>query len=167
MPNSSEKYELEIEALNQFAEALTAHWGERRFAFQELRLPPEPDALCCLDGQPLHVEVGHFYGTQADAKQLLGRQGKSAATVREMQEAALVPLELRLLTPLNRLLADKATKSYHAPRVWLLVRSAFPAWSRKDFRAHLGGIAIPPNHPFEQIWLLCGPNASCGILQLA
>jgi hypothetical protein len=167
MPNSSEKYDLEIEALNQFADALAGLWGEQRFAFRELRSPPEPDALCTLDGRPLHVEVGHFYGTQSDAKQLLGRQGKSAATAHEMHQSAQVPLDVRLLTPLNRLLADKATKSYHAPRVWLLVRSAFPLWGLADFRAHRADIAVPAKHPFEQIWLLCGPRSAAGLLRLA
>ncbi len=166
MPNSSEKYDLEIAALNQFADALAGLWGERRFAFRELRSPPEPDALCVLDGRPLHVEVGHFYGTQSDAKQLLGRQGKSAATAHEMRQSALVPLDVRLLTPLNRLLADKATKSYHAPRVWLLIRSAFPLWELAEFRAHQADIAVPTKHPFEQIWLLCGPRSDAGLLRL-
>lgn len=167
MPNSSEKYELEIAALNQFADALAGLWGERHFVFRELRSPPEPDALCSLHGQALHVEVGHFYGTQSDAKQLLGRQGKSAATAQEMHQAAQVPLDVRLLTPLNRLLADKATKTYHSARVWLLVRSAFPHWRLEDFRAHRDAIAVPPAHPYEQIWLLCGPHAACGIMRLA
>lgn len=167
MPNSSEKYDLEIEALIQFAEALAVLWGENRFTFHELRNPPEPDSFCSLDGEPLHVEVGHFYGTASDAKQLLGRIGKSAATPEELRLAELVPLDVRLLTPLNRLLADKATKSYHAPRVWLLVRSAFPLWRRGDFMAHQADIAIPEAHPFEQIWLLCGPDSSFGLLRLA
>jgi hypothetical protein len=167
MPKSSEKHDLEIEALIQFTDALAALWGAHRFAFHELRSPPEPDGWCSFDGQPLHVEVGHFYGTAADAKQLLGRQGKSAATLEEQRLSDLVPIDIRLLTPLNRLLADKATKSYHAPRVWLLVRSAFPLWDRDDFLAHQAAIAIPDAHPFEQIWLLCGPRSSFGVLRLA
>ncbi len=166
MPNSNEKYDLEIEALSQFSDALTDLWGEPRFVFRELRQPPEPDALCTLDGQPLHVEVGHLYGTASDAKELLGRQGKSAATSEEKRLSSLVPLDIRLLTPLNRLLADKATKSYHAPRVWLLIRSALPLWDFDDFTAHLAEIEIPPAHPFEQIWLLCGPQVSFGVLRL-
>jgi hypothetical protein len=112
MPKSSEKHDLEIEALIQFTDALAALWGAPRFAFHELRSPPEPDGWCTFDGEPLHVEVGHFYGTPSDAKDLLGRIGKSAATPEERRLAELVPVDVRLLTPLNRLLADKATKTY-------------------------------------------------------
>lgn len=167
MPMSSEKHGLETGALNQFSDALTTLWGEPRFAFHELREPPEPDGYCSIDGQFLHVEVGHFYGTQSDTKQLLGRTGKSAPTQEEQLLSCLVPLDARLLIPLNRLLADKATKTYQTSRVWLLIRSAFPLWNLNDFEEHQANIAIPSEHPFEQIWLLCGPRASFGVLRLA
>lgn len=164
---SSEKQNLEIGALNQFSDALAVMWGSERFLFRELRDPPEPDGLCSLDGQSLHVEVGHFYGTQSDAKQLLGRTGKSRPTPEELLHSCMVPLDSKLLTSLNRLLEDKATKSYQTSRVWLLIRSAFPLWELRDFKEHQEDIAIPPQHPFEQIWLLCGPRASFGVLRLA
>lgn len=164
---SSEKRDLETGALSQFSDALAILWGEARFAFHELRDPPEPDGLCSLDGKPLHVEVGHFYGTPSDAKRLLGRTGKSAPTPEEQLLSCLVPLDARLLTPLNRLLTEKATKTYQTSRVWLLIRSAFPLWSHSDFEEHQPSIAIPRQHPFEQIWLLCGPRASFGVLRLA
>jgi len=164
---NSEKHGLEAGALNEFSDALAILWGEARFEFHELRDPPEPDGLCSLGGQSLHVEVGHFYGTQSDAKQLLGRTGKSASTLEEQLHSCLVPLDARLLTPLNRLLADKATKTYQTSRVWLLIRSALPLWNLSDFEEHQAHIAIPPEHPFEQIWLLCGPRASFGVLRLA
>jgi hypothetical protein len=167
MPMPSEKHGLEIGALNQFSAALAILWGEARFVFHELRDPPEPDGLCSNDRQSLHVEVGHFYGTQSDAKQLLGRTGKSAPTPQDQLLSRLVPLDARLLTPLNRLLADKATKTYQTSRGWLLIRSAFPLWNLSDFAEHQASIAIPPEHPFEQIWLLCGPRASFGVLRLA
>jgi len=164
---TSEKQGLETGALNQFSEVLALELGEGRFSFHELRSPPEPDGLCSLDGQLLHVEVGHFYGTQSDVKQLLGRTGKSAATPEQRMLSAMVPLDTKLLTPLNSLLASKATKIYRTSRVWLLIRSAFPLWSFEDFKDHQAIIAIPPAHPFEQIWLLCGPRASFGVLRLA
>lgn len=163
----NEKQKLEFSALNQFSEALTALLGEGRFVFHELRDPPQPDGYCSFDGQPLHVEVGHIYGTRSDAKRLLGRTGKSTATPTEMMNARMVPLSARLLGPLNNLLADKATKTYQASRVWLLIRSAFPLWTIDDFREHQAAIRIPrPNH-FEQIWLLCGPRVDFGVLRLA
>lgn len=164
---SSEKHGLETGALTQFSDSLVNLWGEGRFVFHELRNPPEPDGFCSFDGQPLHVEVGHFYGTQSDAKQLLGRKGKSATSSEEQLLSSLVPLDARLLAPLNRLLADKATKIYDSQRVWLLIRSAFPLWNLDDFKAHQANIVIPEAHPFEQIWLLCGPRSSFGLLHLA
>lgn len=173
---TSEKHSLEIGALNQFAEALAPVLGEGRFTFDRLLKPPEPDALCFIDGQPLHIEVAHVYGTQSDVKKLLGRTGKSAPTQAQQMLSARVPLDgcpgtdgrlLRLLTPLNNLLSDKATKKYQTSRVWLLVRSAFPLWSIVDFVENQACIEVPAEHPFERIWLLCGPRASCGLLRLA
>lgn len=163
----SEKQKLEIDALNQFSEALAALLGEDRFVFHELRDPPQPDGYCSFDGQPLHVEVGHVYGTRSDAKRLLGRTGKSAATPAEMMNARMVPLDARLLRPLNNLLADKATKTYQASQVWLLIRSAFPLWTIDNFKEHQAAIRIPRLHHFGQIWLLCGLGVNCGVLRLA
>lgn len=163
----SEKHRLETGALNQFSEAFALEFGKGRFAFHELRSPPEPDGLCALDDQTLHVEVGHVYGKESDAKRLLGRTEKSAATPEQQMLSAMVSLDRRLLMPLNSLLASKATKTYQTSRVWLLIRSAFPLWSLADFKEHQASIAIPPVHPFEQIWLLCGPRASFGVLLLA
>jgi len=163
---SSEKNGLEVAALNQFSEALALVLGEGRFSFHKLLSTPEPDGLCSFDGQQLHVEVAHVYGTESDAKQLLGRTGKSAATPEQQTLSNMVPLDARLLKPLNRLLADKATKKYQTERVWLLIRSAFPLWRLDDFKKHQASIEIPPAHPFEQIWLLCGPCTFFGVLRL-
>lgn len=163
----NEKQKLEISALNQFSDALAALIGEGRFVFHELCGPPQPDGYCSFDGQPLHVEVGHIYGTQSDAKRLLGRTGKSAATPAEMMNARMVPLSARLLRSLNELLDKKAKKTYPASRVWLLIRSAFPLWTIDDFKEHQAAIRIPRFHRFEQIWLLCGPRVDFGVLCLA
>ena len=163
----SEKHRLEIGALNQFSDAFALEFGEGLFTFHGLRSPPEPDGFCSLDGQALHVEVGHVYGEESDAKRLLGRTGKSATTPEQQMRSALVPLDGRLLMPLNSLLASKATKKYQTLRVWLLIRSASPLWSIEDFKEHQDGITIPPTHPFEQIWLLCGSRVSSGMLRLA
>ena len=163
----SEKHGLETGALNQFSEVFALEHGEGRFVFCELRSPPEPDGLCSLDGHVLHVEVGHFYGEESDAKRLLGRIGKSAVTPKQQMRSAMVPLDGRLLMPLNSLLASKATKTYQTSRVWLLIRSASPLWGLEDFKEHQASLAIPPKHPFEQIWLLCGPRTTFGMLRLA
>lgn len=163
---SAEKQGLETGALTQFSEALASKIGTGRFAFKELRDPPEPDSLCSLDGKPLYVEVGHIYGTLSDVKKSLGRTGKSAASEEQKLLSRLTALDARLITPLNSLLESKATKTYSSSRVWLLIRSAFPMWSLEDFKAYQANIIVPEVHPFEQIWLLCGVQASAGILLL-
>lgn len=163
---TSEKQGLEIGALNEFAEALVSEIGRGRFKFHRLLDPPEPDALCSFDGDLLHLEVAHVYGTQSDVKKLLGRKGKSAPTHAQQICSAEVPLDARLLAPLNDVLSNKATKRYQTSRVWLLVRSAFPLWSIVDFVGNQARIAVPVEHPFEKIWLLCGPRASFGLLRL-
>ena len=138
----TEKDGLETGAITEFAEALGSEIGTGRFLFKELRNPPEPDGFCLLDGKPLHIEVGHVYGAQSDAKQLLGRTGMAAPSDEEKILSTLIPLERRSLLPLNRLLVNKATKTYQASRVWLVVRSALPMWSRQDFVQHKAGIFV-------------------------
>ena len=167
MQMSTEKDGLETGAITQFVVAYGSITGAGELQFIELRSPPEPDSYCLLDGQPLYIEVGHVYGTQSDVKRLLGRTGKSAPSARQEFLSAMVPLDRRLLTPLNNLLLNKAKKTYSVARVWLLIRSAFPLWNRRDFEKHLKEILVPESHPFEQIWLLCGQTSSAGAIRLA
>ena len=82
-------------------------------------------------------------------------------------EPATMPLKNRIIEPLNRQLAEKATKNYDTSRVWLLIRSAFPLWDFNDFQKYKNLILVPEYHPFEQIWLLFGVQASAGIMRLA
>lgn len=167
MQMSAEKEGLEVAAIKQFCVAICAEDGVGRLEFIELRRPPEPDGYCLLDGQPLYVEVGHIYGTVSDTKRLLGRSGKSAPSPEERQMSAMIPLDRRLLSPLNSLLAAKAERTYAAVRVWLLIRSAFPLWNRGDFEQYLCDVVVPESHKFEQIWLLCGQTSAAGVLRLA
>jgi hypothetical protein len=164
---SDEKRGLEIGAISQFSDLFASEIGSDRFVFDRLLDPPMPDALCSLNGQPVYVEIAHSYGTEADARLLLGRKGKLAPTSEERRKSAMVPLDNRLLTPLNYVLARKAAKDYAVPRVWLLVRSAFPIWDVTDFMEYQAHIRVPNGHPFEQVWLLCGPRVSFGALQIA
>ena len=139
--------------------------------FVELRQPPEPDALCAFNGSDLYIEVGHIYGAVSDAKRLLGREGHVSPTKEHEISARLTPLNARLLNPLNSLLKKKASKIYIRKNsetdVWLLIRSAFPLWNQSNFEEYREQIHIPDSHKFEQIWLLCGPRASFGLLRLA
>jgi hypothetical protein len=163
---SDEKRGLESGALSQFSDWFESEFGPGRFVFDQFLDPPMPDALCFLDGEPVHVEIAHFYGTESDARLLLGRIGKSAPTPRERRESAMVPLDNRLLVPLNRLLEIKADKNYAARPVWLLIRSAFPLCDVAYFSGYKAQIRVPSRLPFEQIWLLCGPRVSLGACKL-
>jgi len=167
MNMSAEKDGLETGAISQFVEAFCSRTGEDTLQFIELRKPPEPDGYCLLYGQPLYIEVGHFYGTLSDVKRLLGRTGRATPTENQKLLSTMVPLDRRLLEPLNTLLAEKARKTYSASRVWLLIRSASPLWDHNDFEQHINSIVVPERHPFEQIWLLCGQTSSAGSIRIA
>jgi hypothetical protein len=164
---SDEKRGLENGALSQFSDWFESEFGPGRFVFDRFLDPPMPDALCFLDDEPPYVEIAHFYGTDSGARLLLGRTGKWAPTTRERQESAMVPLDNRVLVPLNRLLEIKVGKNYAARPVWLLVRSAFPLCNVAYFTEYQSQIRVPSRHNFEQIWLLCGPRVSLGALQIA
>ncbi|MGD9549333.1 MAG: hypothetical protein AB7V45_17555 [Candidatus Krumholzibacteriia bacterium] len=163
----SEKRDLEKAALREFGIAL-AQAGLGNFEVHEMLEPPAPDALCSLNGKEVFVEVAHVYGTETDAKLLLGRQGRSAGDPEEHKRDALRELGSRVIGPLNKLLATKARKTYARAPVWLLIRSGSPLLEYADYATwYRDEITVPADGPFEEIWLLCGPLASSGALRLA
>jgi hypothetical protein len=166
MPDLTEKQGLETGAVSQFAEAFTSEAGRGTLVFDKLLDPPLPDARCVLNGIGVFVEVAHLYGTSIDARLLLGRTGRAAPTHKEHLTASCVPLDRRLLNPLDEILAQKAAKTYSASPTWLLIRNGFPLWTREDFELHRYRIAIPQRHSFSEIWLLCGPRSDLGLLRL-
>lgn len=161
----NEKQALEQGAIENFSTAYTED-AESTLQFVKLIEPPFPDGMCTLNGNNIYIEVGHIYGTTSDTKHLLARTGKSAPTKEGKKYSRLIPLNGRLINPLNRLLEKKSNKKYNGSPVWLLIRNAMPLWSKEDFQDHLNDIIIPSNHPFDQIWLLCGPRSDFGILKL-
>jgi hypothetical protein len=129
--------------------------------------PPEPDALCLLDGKQLGVEVAHLYGTGQDAERITGavQKRRNPLTEEERMDNRLKPFRERVLAELNtKVLGKKAKKSYRRSPVWLLVRNMFPLWNRQDFEEHKDEIIVPREHPFEHIWLLGEHDG--GLLQL-
>ncbi len=141
------------------------HFVERLQPGQEQ--PPEPDALCLLDGKQLGVEVAHLYGTGQDAERITGavQKRRNPLTEEERMDNRLKSFRERVLAELNtRVLGKKAKKSYRRSPVWLLVRNMFPLWNRQDFVQHMDEIIVPSNHPFEHIWLL--GELDGGLLQL-
>jgi hypothetical protein len=162
----SEKKALERGAVANFIECFVNRFDRGLLEFVDHLPPPHPDTLCDLNGDPIYIEVAHIYGTRADAKLLLGRRGRSKPTAEEQFNSSLIPLDVRTLAPLNRVLAEKANKKYEGTPVWLLIRSGLPLWTEKDFADHREEIVVPINHPFDEIWLLCGPRALFGLIRL-
>lgn len=129
--------------------------------------PSKPDVSCYLNGEQLDLEIAHLYGSEEEAKHLLGRS-LSEKTRLALQHLAKTPPDHRLLEALNHVLLSKAEKRYQSKKVWLVIRNLNPHWQTIEFanRAHL--IAQIDHHPFEQIWLLSNQDfdPECNILRL-
>ncbi len=163
---SSEKERLEKGALEKFAEGFTASIDRGELKFVNLQKPPEADGLCLLNGKSLSIEVAHVYGTSADVRYLLGRKGYSEPTKEEKFQSGLIPLNERIIGPMNIVLKQKANKEYLSSPVWLLIRVGIPILTVEEFLMYQEEIKIPDSHPFEEIWLMCGPSLQFGFMQL-
>lgn len=128
--------------------------------------PIKPDVSCQLEGDRLDIEVAHLYGSEQEAMQILGR-ALSERTRQELRDLEMVAdPHSRLLDALNRILINKSLKHYKSTRVWLVIRNAHPAWSAEEIRALQHRIAVPDDHPFEQIWMVGDFLGESGIVQL-
>ena|SRR5688572_3643750 len=131
----------------------------------DMPTPPEPDFIIRLDTREVGVEVAHLYGSERDARLLLARSRPEESISQARVEHAMTPLNVRVPVELNRILSQKATKAY--PRsTWLVIRNAFPLWDKADFKMYPEALTMPPEHPFEQIWLLCDYQGTSGLLRL-
>lgn len=161
----AEKVQLEHEAARLFMRLY-----QRQFHQQMQHIwhnqPAKPDVSCYFEGERLDLEVAHLYGSEIEAMQVLGRN-----LTRETQQAlsALqsVPPAERLLTSLNRLIQQKATKHYDSQRVWLVIRNANPLWSADDFRRCQALLSRPLSHPFQQIWLIGDFRGESGLFRVS
>lgn len=161
-----EKHGLEQGAVMQLISVLTKRYPLLHIEFDKLLKPPFPDARCIVNGSPVYIEVTHIYGTEVDTRYLLGRKGKAKPTHKERLGASCIPLKFRYLIPLNRILQKKASKTYTASPVWLVVRNGLPIWTEEDFRSHILDIVVPETHPFQKIFFLCGPRDLFGMIEL-
>lgn len=166
MQIAEEKSALERAAVEQFAEIFSAQTCRGSLQFHTLLPPPQADAHCSLGGTDIFVEVAHIYGTDADARLILGRTGYDEPSREEQLQSSLVPLNFRVISRLNTVLAQKSKKTYASSPVWLVVRNGFPLWRDTDFQRHRKQIALPSPHPFAEIWLLCGPRSDFGLMRL-
>ena len=106
-------------------------------------------------------------GSEAEAMKILGRS-LSAETQSALAEQELEHnTDQRLVSALNRILRQKAEKTYQSQRAWLLIRNAHPQWNARKIIQFINKIQVPASHPFEQIWILGDMHGKSGILQLA
>ncbi|MGR9116767.1 MAG: hypothetical protein ACU85E_13460 [Gammaproteobacteria bacterium] len=162
--STQEKIELEHEAARLFMRIYEQKFGipMRHIWHNE---PKKPDVTCYLDHEKLDLEIAHLYGSEEEAKLILGRE-VTIRTLEALHHLIRIPVDQRLLNALNEVLASKAEKSYHSDRVWLVLRNANPLWSRSDLEANLHQVTLPEEHPFEQIWIVGDMKGQSGILRL-
>lgn len=164
--SDGEKLELEHEAAKLFMRRYEKQYGvPMRHIWHNS--PRKPDVSCYLDGERLDLEIAHLYGSDAEAKSLLGRN-LSQETKQILLHLKKTPPTHRLLTALNQVLLSKSRKCYDSNNVWLVIRNLNPHWQTETFAEHAHLIDLPKNHPFKQIWLLSlqDHNSECNILRL-
>ena len=165
--NSSEQEKIELE---HQAAKLFMRWYEKDTGEHIRHIwhnkPQKPDVSCYLNGERLDLEIAHVYGSEQEAMHILGRNldEKTKYELRILEKVT-DPHE-RLLSALNRILTNKAGKSYYSERVWLVLRNANPAWTRGEILGLQHHINVPVKHPFEQIWIVGDMQGETGIVQL-
>ena len=164
MQELSEKIRLEHEAARLFMRLYQRRYGVsmRHIWHNE---PARPDVSCYYDDQKLDLEIAHLYGSEVEAMHILGRE-LAENTHKELLALLRTPAQHRLLTALNRLVCNKAEKSYQSERVWLVIRNANPLWTRRDVLQHIKQLHMPKLHPFEQIWLIGDMQGKTGLVAL-
>lgn len=163
-PSEQEKIELEHEAAKLFMRLYEKQFGipMRHIWHNE---PRKPDVSCYLNDEKLDLEIAHLYGSEAEAMLILRRE-VNQRTLEALHLLLNVPVKERLLKALNTILINKAEKSYHSQRVWLVLRNANPLWSRDDIEARRNQLSLPTDHPFEQIWIVGDMAGQSGLVQL-
>lgn len=164
MNGEAEKIELEHEAARLFMRHYERRTGRHMRHIWHNR-PSKPDASCLLEGQRLDLEIAHLYGSEKEAMQLLGRN-LAPHTRQELENLQKTHAKDRLMCALNRILANKAQKTYQSSRVWLVIRNAHPAWTTLEIQKLEHHIEVPEDHPFEQIWIVGDMQGKSGIFQL-
>lgn len=164
MQSNSEKQRLEHQAAKQFMRLYEQSTGQiMRHIWHNQ--PAKPDVSCYLNGQQLDLEIAHLYGSEVEAMHILGRD-LDDATRQELIALLSSPAELRLLTALNRILTNKASKRYDSRQVWLIIRNLNPLWSSNDISQLYAKLDIPQALPFEQVWLITAQNDHADLIAL-
>jgi hypothetical protein len=167
MSDMKQKDDLEYYAVHNFiAEYNRTH--KRQIHFIRTCTPQMPDTLCRIQHREIGIEVVHTYGTDVEAAIRLGNKNSENFPDEIHLARMMTRLDIRALNSLNKVLANKATRTYGFVPTWLLVRNAFVHWSLRDYQKHKRQIHVPDGHSFVQIWLLCDSNSvgSKGIMRL-
>ena len=163
-PSESEKMHLEHQAAKLFMRGYEKNTGEviRHIWHNQ---PQKPDVSCLLQGDRLDLEIAHLYGADTEAMKILGRE-LNDKTRQELKNLQQTDADARLLQALNRILANKAEKTYTSQRTWLVIRNMNDSWKRADIELLEHRIEVPEGHPFEQIWIVADSQGDTGIVQL-
>jgi hypothetical protein len=162
--SADEKIELEHQAARIFMRLYQQKFGIKMQHIWH-NLPAKPDVSCYLEQQRLDLEIAHLYGSEAEAMKILGRELKGG-TLEALKSLERLPLADRLLEALNKLICNKAQKSYESEKVWLVIRNAHPDWHAAELAQTPQLLHIPSDHPFEQIWLVADMTGQAGLLSL-
>lgn len=162
--SSDEKLELEHQAARVFMRLYKQKFGIKMQHIWHNQ-PAKPDVSCYLEQQRLDLEIAHLYGSEAEAMKILGRELKGG-TLDALQSLSQFPVAERLLQALDKLISNKAQKSYDSEKVWLVIRNAHPDWHAEELEQTPHLLQIPPRHPFEQIWLVADMTGQAGLLPL-
>ncbi|MGK8440455.1 hypothetical protein ACRS3X_24490 [Ectopseudomonas hydrolytica] len=161
----SEKEDLEAAAAAIFCKCYQRETGSPAELLRH-NPTPKPDSTCCIGNIQIDVEIAHLYGTSIDAQNLLTRPRRKPLSTQEKTNNNIKPLNARVLGELNQILKNKSDKKYNSNETWLVIRNAFPLWSKQDFEQNLSEIAYPQHHPFEKIWLICDRQGNTGLIEL-
>jgi hypothetical protein len=159
-----EKIELEHQAAKLFMRLYQHKFGVKMRHIWHNE-PAKPDVSCYLEQQKLDLEIAHLYGSEAEAMKILGRELKGG-TLEALQSLEQWPVAERLLQALDKLIINKAQKSYDSDKVWLVIRNAHPDWHAQELEQTPHLLEIPPKHPFEQIWLVADMTGQAGLVPL-
>jgi hypothetical protein len=160
-----EKELLEDAAISIFIEWYNNNSVGSKLHLIEKQAPPLPDYKCNNENNDVHIEVTHLYGTDIDARNILGRGNLDTSNAKLMNR--LMPVPGRVIVRLNYLLDEKVNKNYQCDEEkWLIIRNANPLFKSEDFQREIKQIKIPHKNQFSHIYLICGRDASFGVIQL-
>jgi len=162
--SQSEKITLERQAAEVFAQ----HYSQTKqctVTFVSHNVPQKPDVTCCIGKAKIDLEIAHLYGSQAEAKHILGKSLDDKTLNELILLESFGDADSRLINALNRILANKAQKHYDSDEVWLVIRNANSNWHKSDVLKNLGKIQIPARHPFSQVWFIADLLGQTGMVQ--